>query len=118
MAITLVNPEHLPKTDVYHQVSVATGSKLVFIAGQVAVGADGEKVGVGDFAAQVQQAYLNVGTAPAEVGSSFADVATPMIYVGCWPLGRMPLFLEGAARAAAKLGVTPVPPGSMIGVSV
>ncbi len=36
MAITLVNPEGLPKVDIYRQVSVATGSKLVFIAGQVA----------------------------------------------------------------------------------
>ena len=35
-----------------------------------------------------------------------------------WTLDKMPLFLEGVARAAAKLGVTPVPPGSMIGVSV
>ena len=33
---SLVNPEGLPKVDTYRQVSVATGSKLVFIAGQVA----------------------------------------------------------------------------------
>jgi len=118
MAITLVNPEGLPKTDVYHQVSISTGSKLVFIAGQVAVDADGEKVGVGDFATQVEQAYLNVGTALAEVGSSFEDVAKLTVYVVGWTLDKMPLFLEGTARAAAKLGVTPVAPGSMIGVSV
>lgn len=118
MAITLVNPAGLPKTDVYHQVSISTGSKVVFIAGQVAVDADGEKVGVGDFAAQVEQAYLNVGTALAGIGGSFDDVAKLTIYVVGWTLDKMPLFLEGAARAAAKLGVTPAPPGSMIGVSV
>ena len=41
MAITLVNPSGLPKIDVYRQVSIATGSKLVFIAGQVAWDAEG-----------------------------------------------------------------------------
>jgi enamine deaminase RidA (YjgF/YER057c/UK114 family) len=65
MAIALVNPEGLPKVDIYRQVSVATGSKLVFIAGQVAWDADGSTVGVGDLAAQVEQCFLNVGTALA-----------------------------------------------------
>lgn len=29
----------------------------------------------------------------------------------------MPLFLDGVARAAAKLGSTPVPPGTLVGVA-
>ncbi|XXY85826.1 hypothetical protein WME98_30695 [Sorangium sp. So ce296] len=29
----------------------------------------------------------------------------------------MPLLLEGIARAAAKLGVVPVPPGTLLGIS-
>jgi enamine deaminase RidA (YjgF/YER057c/UK114 family) len=118
MAITLVNPDQLPKTEVYRQVSIATGSKLVFVAGQVAVDRDGEKVGVGDLAAQVEQAYLNVGAALAEAGGSFDDVAKMTVYVVGWTLDQMPLFLEGTARAAAKLGVTPIPPVSLIGAAV
>ncbi|WP_222195547.1 RidA family protein [Modestobacter italicus] len=118
MSITLVNPAGLPTTDMYHQVSVATGSRLVFVAGQVAVDAAGEKVGVGDFAAQVEQAYLNASTALAEVGATFADVTKLTLYVVDWTLDKMPAFLDGVARAAAKLGVTPAAPGSMIGVSV
>ena len=43
MAITLINPDGLPKVAVYRQVSVATGSKLIFIAGQVARTADGRQ---------------------------------------------------------------------------
>ncbi len=65
MAITLVNPSGLPKIEAYRQVSVATGSKLVFIAGQVAWDADARTIGRGDFAAQVEQCYLNVATALA-----------------------------------------------------
>jgi hypothetical protein len=48
MTTTLVNPDGLPKVDLYRQVSVATGSKLVFIAGQVGRTAEGGKVGEGD----------------------------------------------------------------------
>ncbi|MER7732675.1 RidA family protein [Streptomyces erythrochromogenes] len=49
MAITLINPAGLPKIDAYRQVSVATGSKLVFVAGQVSWDADGVTVGEGDW---------------------------------------------------------------------
>jgi enamine deaminase RidA (YjgF/YER057c/UK114 family) len=117
MAITLLNPEGLPKIDVYRQVSIATGSKLVFIAGQVAWDADGVTVGEGDLAAQVERSYLNVGTALAEAGATFDDVAKLTFYAVDWTPDKMPALLEGIARAAAKLGVTPVPPASLIGVA-
>ncbi|MFD6342334.1 MULTISPECIES: RidA family protein [unclassified Streptomyces] len=117
MAITLVNPGGLPEIDVYRQVSVATGSKLVFIAGQVAWDAEGSTVGEGDLAAQVEQCYLNVGTALAEVGGSFEDVAKLTVHVVDWTPDKMPLFLEGVARASAKLGITPLAPGTLIGVA-
>jgi enamine deaminase RidA (YjgF/YER057c/UK114 family) len=117
MAITLVNPEGLPKVDIYRQVSIATGSKLVFIAGQVARDPDGGKVGEGDFAAQVEQCYLNLGTALAEAGGSFDDVAKLTVYVVDWTPDKMPLFAEGVARAAAKLGATPAAPLTGVGVT-
>ncbi|WP_406222403.1 RidA family protein [Streptomyces decoyicus] len=117
MAITLVNPSGLPEISAYHQVSIATGSKLVFLAGQVAWDAEGATVGEGDLAAQVEQCYLNIGTALAEVGGSFDDVAKITVYVVDWTPDKMPLFLEGVARAAAKVRATPVPPGTLLGVA-
>ncbi|MFE6038556.1 RidA family protein [Streptomyces sp. NPDC056452] len=117
MAITLVNPGGLPEVDAYRQVSVATGAKLVFVAGQVAWDADGVTVGPGDLAAQVEQCYLNIGTALAEVGGSFTDVAKLTVHVMDWTPDRMPLLLDGISRAAAKLGVTPVPPATLLGVA-
>ncbi len=117
MAITLVNPEGLPEIGAYRQVSVATGSKLVFIAGQVAWDARGATVGEGDLAAQVEQCYLNIGTALAGVGGSFDDVAKLTLHVVDWPPDMMPLVVEGIARAGAKLGGTPVPPGTLLGVA-
>ncbi|GAA1274484.1 RidA family protein [Saccharothrix xinjiangensis] len=117
MAITLVNPDGLPEIDVYRQVSVSTGSRLVFVAGQVAWDADGAVVGEGDLAAQVERCYLNVATALAGVGASFADVAKLNVHVVDWTPDKMPLLLEGIGRAAAKLGVTPAPPATLLGVA-
>ena len=63
MSVTLLNPQGLPDVDVYRQVAIATGSRSVFIAGQVAVDRSGASVGVGDLAAQVNQVF-----AQAQVG--------------------------------------------------
>ncbi|MEU8417633.1 RidA family protein [Amycolatopsis japonica] len=117
MSITLVNPAGLPEIPAYRQVSIATGSKLVFIAGQVSWDADGALVGEGDLAAQVEQCYLNIGTALAGAGATFDDVAKMTVYVVDWTPDKLALFLEGVDRAAAKLGGTPVPPGTLIGVA-
>ncbi|MEU3769910.1 RidA family protein [Amycolatopsis keratiniphila] len=117
MSITLVNPAGLPEIPAYRQVSIATGSKLVFIAGQVSWDADGALVGEGDLAAQVEQCYLNVGAALAGAGATFDDVAKMTVYVVDWTSDKLALFLEGVDRAAAKLGGTPVPPGTLIGVA-
>jgi enamine deaminase RidA (YjgF/YER057c/UK114 family) len=117
MAITFANPNGLPKIDVYQQVSIASGSRLVFIAGQVAWDSEGVTIGEGDLTAQVEQSYLNVGTALAEIGGSFDDVAKLTFYVVDWTPDKMPALLEGISRATAKLGVTPAPPTTLIGVA-
>lgn len=117
MAIELINPECLPKPDVYRQLSIATGSRMVFLAGQVARDAEGSPVGAGDFAAQIEQAYLNVGRALAEVGGSFDDVAKLTVYVVDWSPEKFPQMGEGIARAAATLGVDPIKPVTLIGVA-
>jgi enamine deaminase RidA (YjgF/YER057c/UK114 family) len=117
MTITLMDPNGLPKHEMYRQLSIATGSKQVFLAGQGARDADGGKVGEGDLAAQVEQSYLNIGTALGEIGGSFDDVAKLTIYVVDWSSDKFPLLGEGIARAAAKLGVDPVKPTTLVGVT-
>ncbi|MFC5214840.1 RidA family protein [Streptomyces coerulescens] len=117
MAITLINPAGLVEVDAYHQVAIAGGSKLVFVAGQVSWDADGVTVGPGDLAAQVEQCYLNVGTALAAAGASFEDVAKLNVHVVDWTPDKMPLLMEGITRAAARLGGAPVPPATLLGVA-
>ncbi|RFU88557.1 RidA family protein [Streptomyces triticagri] len=117
MAITLIDPEGLPEVPVYRQVSVATGSRLVFVAGQVAWDTDGRTVGAGDLAVQVEQAYVNVGTALAAAGASFADVAKLNVHVVDWTPDLMPRLLAGIDRAAERLGSRPMAPATLLGVA-
>lgn len=116
MPIELLNPDGIPKPDLYRQVAVATGTRTVYLAGQVARTADGEPVGSGDLAAQVEQAFLNVATALAAVGGSFADVAKLTIYLVDLRPEKLAEFGEGVGRAAARLGTVPLAAATVIGV--
>ena len=63
-----------PPNGYSHVAEIGTG-RLVYIAGQVALSPDGQVVGKGDFAAQVEQVFDNVRQALESVGGSFTDVA-------------------------------------------
>ena len=117
MPVQLLNPDALPKPEHYRQVAVATGTRTVYLAGQVARTADGEPVGVGDLAAQVEQAYLNVAAGVAAAGGSFDDVAKLTLYVVDWSEEKLPALGEGVGRVAARLGVDPIKPVTLIGVA-
>ncbi|MFC7671982.1 RidA family protein [Mycolicibacterium sp. GCM10028919] len=117
MPINLVNPDGVPANELYHHVAVASGSKLIFIAGQVASGADGTVVGAGDLAAQVERCYLNVASALAGVGATFEHVAKLTVYLVDWTPDKMEQFVEGRGRAMTALGVDHAPPLTGIGVA-
>lgn len=115
MPVELVNPPGLPAPEVYRQVAVATGTRTVYLAGQVARTADGTPVGAGDLAAQTEQAYRNVATALAAVDASFADVAKMTVYVVDLTPEKLGQFGEGAMRVAAELGQA-TPAITLVGV--
>jgi enamine deaminase RidA (YjgF/YER057c/UK114 family) len=117
MPVTLINPEGLPDVDVYRQVAIASGSRSVFIAGQVARDADGNPVAPGDLAGQVTQAYRNIAVALAAADASFSDVVRLTIYVVDWTIDKMPDLLEGIANASAELDIAPAAPVTLIGVA-
>jgi enamine deaminase RidA (YjgF/YER057c/UK114 family) len=70
------NPDalHTP-LGLYSHVASATGSRTIFVAGQVALDPDGSLVGEGDIAAQTRQVYENLGLALESAGATWADVA-------------------------------------------
>ena len=61
MTLECINPDDLPIPEMYTQVVVATGSKLVFVSGQQPEDINGKLVGHGDFAAQARLAFGNLG---------------------------------------------------------
>ncbi|SFO71252.1 Enamine deaminase RidA, house cleaning of reactive enamine intermediates, YjgF/YER057c/UK114 family [Geodermatophilus dictyosporus] len=103
MTVELIDPPGLPVPGVYRQLAVARGSRTVYLAGQVARTATGERVGPGDLAAQVEQAYLNVATALDAVGGSFDDVAKVTLYVVDWHPSKLAALGEGVSRAQERL---------------
>lgn len=117
MPIELLNPPGLPEPDHYRQVAVATGSRTVYLSGQVARDKDGTPVGAGDLAAQVAQAYRNVATALDAVGGSFADVAKLTLYFVDWTPDKVAALGAGVAQVAAELGIDPIKPVTLIGVA-
>ena len=117
MAIELLNPPGIPAPDFYRQVAVATGTRTVYLSGQVARDGEGNPVGPGDLAAQVEQAYSNVATALAAVGGTFDDVAKLTVYVVDWSPEKLAGLGEGVARVAERLGVDPRKPITLLGVA-
>lgn len=118
MAVELINPDGLPKPEQYVQVGIASGSRTVYVSGQVARNAEGEPVGEGDLAAQTEQAFLNVATALNSVGGSFDDVAKFTVYIVDLTGDKIEAFGIGAGRVAAQLGVNPGgKPATLVGVT-
>jgi enamine deaminase RidA (YjgF/YER057c/UK114 family) len=124
MTLKCIDPFDLPPQQTYSQVVVATGSKLVFIAGQEPEDIHGQLVGHGDLAAQARQVYANLGRALAAAGARPDQVARITIYVvnydrdACLPViegARVGLF--GAHKPAdVVLGVAALSPGYLIEV--
>ncbi|GGU23773.1 RidA family protein [Lentzea flava] len=111
MPITLINPEGLPEIDVYHQVAVATGTKTIYVAGQVAWDAEP------DLTTQTQQAYGSVHTALKAAGASLKDLVKITVYVVDWTPDKMPELLKGIENAMSAVGETAKPPATLIGVA-
>ncbi len=77
--LDVLQPSGLATPRGYSHVVVSKGP-LVHVAGQVAVDEVGATVGIGDFAAQAEQALNNVELALQAAGSDFGSVATLTLY--------------------------------------
>jgi enamine deaminase RidA (YjgF/YER057c/UK114 family) len=122
VALERINPEGLATPETYTHVIVASGTRLVFVAGQVAEDAEGNLVGPGDLAVQARQAFANVGRALAAAGARPEQVAKITIfvvdyrheYLSAIEAGRVALF-DDHKPADALIGVkTLAHPGCLI----
>lgn len=77
-----LNPDALPApVGPYSNVVATPPGRLVFVAGQVALDANGEIVGEGDIVAQTRQVMENIGAALEAAGATFADVVKITNYI-------------------------------------
>lgn len=75
------NPAALgPPHGLYSQMSHCDGP-LHFVAGQMAIGEDGEVIGKGDLAAQLQEVFRRLELAAKSVGLGLSDVVQYTSYV-------------------------------------
>ena len=98
----------------FSQVAVASGTRTIYTAGQVAIDEGGATVGTGDLAEQATQAMRNVGLALAAAGASYADVVKITTYVVNYRPEHRTVI--GKARAPFFAGRTP-PASTLVGVS-
>ena len=95
MTLQRINPDDLPTPLAYTHVIVATGTRLVFVAGQVADDGQGNLVGPGDLLAQARQAFANVGRALAAGGAQPEQVTKITIFVVHYRPEQLPAVEEG-----------------------
>jgi enamine deaminase RidA (YjgF/YER057c/UK114 family) len=81
MTLELINPGDLPTPATYTHVVIATGGRLVFVAGQEPEDEHGNVLGPGDLAVQARQVFSNVGRALAAAGARPDQVTKITIFV-------------------------------------
>ena len=82
MAIEILNPQGVAKpAGLYNQAISVTPGKLLFIAGQVAVDENSQLIGEGDFNAQMDQVFNNLGRILEGGGTSFDNVVKFTTYL-------------------------------------
>jgi enamine deaminase RidA (YjgF/YER057c/UK114 family) len=114
MAIELRNIPGRPEPQGFSHVSIATGGRLIHMAGQVGTDESGDVV-TGGLAAQAERAMLNVGLALEEAGATEADLVKLTAYVVHWDPSMYPDFGAGMLAAREKRPGPPVP-ATVIGV--
>ena len=81
MAHHIIQPRSVHSTAGVGYSHVAMVGKTVYIAGQVALDADGNLVGKGDIEKQIRQVYANLKAILEEIGGSLDDIVKMTTYL-------------------------------------
>lgn len=111
--IDFLQPDGLLRNAGFSQAVVASGTRVVYTSGQVAVDEQGSLVGGDDLAAQLTQAMRNLGLALQAAGATFSDVVKLTTYVVNYrpeqrtviAAARAPFFENRPRPASALVGV-------------
>jgi enamine deaminase RidA (YjgF/YER057c/UK114 family) len=112
MTLELINPDDLPTPESYTHVVVASGTRMVFVAGQVAEDGRGDLVAAGDLGGQARQAFANLGRALAAAGAGPGQVTKLTIYV----VGHRPEYVPDISAARIAVFGEHKPADTIVGV--
>ena len=97
--VTYVNPPSAPPVQgMYSHVARMAPGEIAFIAGQVAIDAKGNPVGVGDLSLQVNQVFANLGLILKDLGADFESIVqfttflTKADSIPMWMTARSAIF--------------------------
>jgi len=78
---TIINPPTLPRPRGFSHGILATGGRLLFLAGQTGSDATGQIVAPGDLVAQYEQVLHNLKTVVEAAGGKMQDITQITIFV-------------------------------------
>jgi len=100
--VTYINPPSAPPVQgMYSHVARMAPGEIAFIAGQVAIDAKGNPVGVGDLAAQVSQVFENIGKILKDLGTDFEQVVQFTTYLT--KAETIPVWMSARSAVFPKL---------------
>jgi enamine deaminase RidA (YjgF/YER057c/UK114 family) len=113
--INRINPPELGTPPGYSQIVEVAASRIIFIAGQTAVDADGHVVGKYDFTAQADQVFRNLATALQASGCTAANLVKLTVFVT--DMGNLARYREARNRFFASVEPPAAPAVTLVEVS-
>jgi enamine deaminase RidA (YjgF/YER057c/UK114 family) len=113
--IRRLNPPELGAPPGYSQIVDVRASRLIFIAGQTALDSTGTVVGKGDFAAQADQVFENLGIALQAAGCTAGNLVKLTVFL-C-DMGQLAAYREARNRFFATVSPPAAPAITLIEVS-
>ena len=113
--LTRINPPELGTPPGYSQIVEVTAQRIIFIAGQTALDADGHVVGKSDFAAQAAQVFRNLAIALAASQCTAANLVKLTVFLT--DMENLASYREARKRFFASVAPPAAPAVTLVQVS-
>ena len=114
-SIKRINSPELGTPPGYSQIVDVRAGRIIFIAGQTALGRDGNVVGKGDFAAQAAQVFANLTSALQAVDCSPANLVKLTVFLT--DMNNLAAYREARNRFFALVTPIAAPAVTLVEVS-
>ncbi len=113
--IRAIHPPELAPPPGYSNVVEVSGSRLVFIAGQIALDREGKLIGGNDIEAQADQVFRNLGFALAAAGCTAKNLVKLNVFVR--DMAGLPLYRKARDRFLGSVKPPAAPAITLVEVS-